>query len=114
MNEPHNQIARFQGLRRFLRWFVPGLGVKRWFLLALTGMTLLGLGLAILLLDLYRTDSTNQILLTFLSYASLRFLPRWARVLVFGGLSAFALLFLSVLLDRINAARTDPYREVEK
>lgn len=36
------------------------------------------------------------------------------RMLVFGGLSAFALLFLSVLLDRINAARTDPYREVEK
>jgi len=36
------------------------------------------------------------------------------RMLVFGGLSAFALLFVSVLLDRINAARTDPYREVEK
>ena len=36
------------------------------------------------------------------------------RLLVFGGISAFALLFASVLLDRINAARTDPYREVEK
>jgi anti-sigma factor RsiW len=36
------------------------------------------------------------------------------RILVFGGLSALALLFTSVLLDRLRAARTDPYREVEK
>ena len=36
------------------------------------------------------------------------------RLLVFGGLSAVALLFISVLLDRISSARTDPYREVEK
>ena len=36
------------------------------------------------------------------------------RVLVFGGLSALVLLFTSVLLDRLRAARTDPYREVEK
>ncbi len=36
------------------------------------------------------------------------------RLLVFGGLSAIALLFTSVLLDRMRVARTDPYREVEK
>jgi anti-sigma factor RsiW len=36
------------------------------------------------------------------------------RLLVFGGLSAFVLLFTSVLLDRLRASRTDPYREVEK
>jgi predicted anti-sigma-YlaC factor YlaD len=36
------------------------------------------------------------------------------RVLVFGGLSAAALLFTSVLFDRLRTARTDPYREVEK
>ena len=36
------------------------------------------------------------------------------RLLVFGGLSAVALLFVSVLLDRLSSARTDPYREVEK
>jgi predicted anti-sigma-YlaC factor YlaD len=36
------------------------------------------------------------------------------RVLVFGGLSALVLLFTSVLIDRLRAARTDPYREVEK
>ena len=36
------------------------------------------------------------------------------RLLVVGGLTALALLFASVLLDRIRTARTDPYREVEK
>lgn len=36
------------------------------------------------------------------------------RVMVFGGLSALALLFTSVVLDRIASAKTDRYREVEK
>lgn len=36
------------------------------------------------------------------------------RLLVFGGLSALALLFGSVLLDRLRSAKTDRYREVEK
>jgi len=36
------------------------------------------------------------------------------RLFVVGGLSALTLLFVSVLLDRIKSARTDPYREVEK
>ncbi|GAB4424741.1 MAG: YvcK family protein [Anaerolineales bacterium] len=65
---------------------MPGLGIKRWFFLALGGMILLAVGSAIFLLDLYRTEFTNQAFLTFLSYASLRFLPRWTRVLIFGGL----------------------------
>jgi len=105
MNDPNN-IVRFQGLRRFLRWFVPGLGVKRWFLLALAGMTLLGVGLAILLLDLYRTESTNQTLLTLLSYASLRFLPRWARALVFGGVG---LSLIGFGIWELNRALMRPY-----
>ncbi len=36
------------------------------------------------------------------------------RVLVFGGISAVALLFLSVLLDRLRDARGDRYREVKR
>ncbi|MGB7874112.1 MAG: gluconeogenesis factor YvcK family protein [Anaerolineales bacterium] len=79
-------MARFQGLRRFLRWFAPGLGVKRWLLVALAGMTFLVVGLVILLLDLYRTGTTNPTFLALLSFASLRFLPRWVRAVVFGGI----------------------------
>jgi uncharacterized cofD-like protein len=73
-------------IAEFLRWFSPGLGVKRWFLIVLAGITLLGVGLAMLLLDIYRTSSTNSAFLTILSYISLRFIPRLLRVLIFGGL----------------------------
>jgi uncharacterized cofD-like protein len=82
-----------RGLDRFARWFVPGLGIKRWLLSILVGVTLLGVGTGILLLDFYRTDTSNAALLTALSYASLRFLPRLARVLVFGGLGAALVAF---------------------
>jgi anti-sigma factor RsiW len=36
------------------------------------------------------------------------------RLLVFGGIAAFGLLFLSILIDRVRTANTDRYREVEK
>jgi uncharacterized cofD-like protein len=88
VNKPRsNRPRRFsKPISEFLRWFLPGLGVKRWILFLLAGVTLLGVGLAILLLDVYRTSSTNSTFLTLLSYASLRFIPRLLRVLIFGGL----------------------------
>ncbi|MEP0807618.1 MAG: uridine diphosphate-N-acetylglucosamine-binding protein YvcK [Chloroflexota bacterium] len=88
MNENYSRNINgfLKNIKGLGRWFVPGLGVKRWFLLVLLGITLLGVGLAIFLLDLYRTDSTNPVLLTLLSYASLRFLPRGLRVVIFAGL----------------------------
>ena len=36
------------------------------------------------------------------------------KLLIFGGLSAVGLLFISVLVDRIRTAKTDRYRGVEK
>ncbi len=36
------------------------------------------------------------------------------KLLLFGGLSGGALLFLSVLIDRLKTMRKDPYRRVEK
>lgn len=36
------------------------------------------------------------------------------RLLVFGGVLGFALVFLSVLVDRLKTSRTDPYRRVQK
>ncbi|MCC6500425.1 MAG: uridine diphosphate-N-acetylglucosamine-binding protein YvcK [Anaerolineales bacterium] len=96
-------VARFpflEDLREAARWFTPGLGVKRWFFFIMAGVTLLGVGFAILLLDLYRTDSTNELLLTFLSYASLRFLPREIRALLFGGIGIWLVGYGIVRLNR--------------
>ena len=72
-------------LKKFTIWMTPGLGVKRWFLLILLGITLLSVGLGVLLLEVYRT-APDTWWLPILSTASLRFLPRLVRVLIFGGL----------------------------
>lgn len=91
-------------LRSFFRsialWLRVGLGIKRWFLVILFGITLLGLGFAVVLIDLYRTDSTDPLLLTILSFAALRFLPRLVRALIFGGLGVGLVIFGIVQLNR--------------
>ena len=65
-----------------LRWLVPGLGVKRWFGILLAGITLLGIGVAYFLLDVYRTANADS-LIPVLDVASLRFFPRPVRVAIF-------------------------------
>ena len=77
-----------QRLRGLARWFQPGIGVKRWFLLVLLGITMLGVGLALFLLEIFRTQSSNDLFLSFLFYASLSFLPRELRILIFTGIGA--------------------------
>jgi uncharacterized cofD-like protein len=89
-----------QRMREIGLWFAPGLGVKRWFLFVLLGITMLGVGLAIFLLELYRTNSTNPILLNILAYASLRFLPRVLRVTIFGMLGISFILYGMYQLNR--------------
>lgn len=90
----------WQLIRNIPRWLRPGLGVKRWLTVMMLGTTLLGLGFAVILIDLYRTDSTDQTLLTFLSYASLRFLPRIARAIIFGGLGMGLIVYGTYKLNR--------------
>lgn len=86
MNQSQDAGPRFQRLRRFLRWFTPGLGVKRWLLVAMLGVTVLGIGLAIFLLDFFSTGSLNKTLLELLSDNSSGFLPGWVLAILFTGL----------------------------
>jgi uncharacterized cofD-like protein len=74
------------------RWLIPGIGVKRWLAVILAGTTLLGVGLAILVLDVYRSAPDTWWLPAF-SAASLRFLPRLLRVVIFGGLGISLMSF---------------------
>jgi len=82
------------------RWFRPGLGIKRWLGFVLIGITLLGLGLAVFLIDLYRTDSANPVLLTFLTYVSFRFIPRVWRAILFGGLGVGLVVYGILQINR--------------
>jgi len=74
-----------RGISLAFRWLTPGIGVKRWFALILAGITMLGIGLGILLLDLYR-NAPDTWWLPVITFFSLRFLPRAARFFVFGSI----------------------------
>ncbi len=88
-----------------LRWLQPGLGVKRWFIVLLIGTTLIGLGLAMLVLDVYR-NAPETWWLPILSAVSLRELERPLRVLIFGGIG-LGLLILGIW--GINRALLTPF-----
>ena len=78
-------------VRRQLRWLLPGLGVKRWIFVMLIGNALIGVGIAVLILDVYRT-APDTWWLPALSYLSLRFLTRPLRALIFGSLGIALIL----------------------
>ena len=63
-------------------------------------------GFAIFLFELYRTQSTNDLLLTILAYASLQFLPRVLRMLIFSGLG-IGLVGYGIL--RLNRSLLRPF-----
>ncbi len=92
-NKPVSRSQRvWYSIRQPLRWLIPGLGIKRWLLPILLGMTLLGVGLAILILDIYRNVPETW-WLPMVSAASLRALDRPIRVLIFGSLGVGLVLF---------------------
>jgi uncharacterized cofD-like protein len=95
-----------QNIRELSRWLAPGLGIKRWFFFVLAGITFLGVGLAILLLNLYRTGFSAPAVLTILDYASLRFLPRVLRVLIFSGIG---IGLVSFGIYRLNRSLMRPF-----
>ena len=106
MKWPRISRTRAQWLRRFMRWFVPGLGVKRWVLLALAGMTVLGMGLALFLHETYVIEYPNDALLSILSILALRFLPGWLRTLIIGGIG---LGMVAYGIWELNRALMQPY-----
>jgi uncharacterized cofD-like protein len=89
----------FRSLLGSWRWLIPGLGVKRWLLLILAGMTLLGVGLGVFLLDVYRT-APDSWWLPILSAVSLRSFERPVRVLIFGGLGLTLVIWGLLAVNR--------------
>ena len=46
---------------RLPRWLYPGMHLKRWLVLLLSGIAILGLGAAIFIRDLYRQNAADEI-----------------------------------------------------
>ncbi|HID88220.1 MAG TPA: YvcK family protein [Anaerolineae bacterium] len=87
------------GFRSYLRWLLPGIGVKRWLLVMALGVALLGLGIGILLSQVPPFSVVSR-------YLSLAFLPAWGRVLVCGVLGVGALVWG---LARLNRTLLSPF-----
>lgn len=76
------EVLTRQSRHTILKWLTPGLRIKRWLLLLMVGITVLSLGLAQVIIAVYRESDLPLVL----HYATLRFLPVWARVVVAAGI----------------------------
>ena len=100
------QIRKFiRTAQNKIRWLAPGLGVKRWIVLILCGTTLVGLGFAILLTEVYRSASQAW-WIDVITFLSLYFLPRSVRAFLFGG-SGMALILSGIW--GLNRALLKPF-----
>ena len=94
------------------RWLKPGLGVKRWLALLYLGITILALGFALLLRDLYGQSGYPD----WIRLLALQFWPRWLRAGVFSavgfGLIGFSLYRLNQTLIRAFLPRQTDAAEV--
>jgi uncharacterized cofD-like protein len=89
-----------------LRWLVPGIGVKRWILVILAGTTLLGVGMAVYLLDIYRTAPESW-WLPIIKIVSLQFIHiRILRALIFGG---FGIALIVIGITGLNRSLLRPF-----
>ena len=95
----------FQFISKSLRWFIPGIGVKRWVAVILLGVIFLALGFAVLILNIYRTAPESWYL-PVLSVLSLRFLPRVLRAVIFGAIG-LGLVILGII--NLNKSLLRPF-----
>lgn len=71
---------------------MPGIGVKRWMLVILLGITLLAIGIAFLLINIYRTVPTSWLSYA-IAFVSLQFLDRLLRAAIFGAIGLGLVVF---------------------
>ena len=86
----------------WLGWLKLNLGVKRWVLLLFLGIVALGLGMAFLLVDVYREGALPPAL----HALTLQFLPHWARALMLGLAGAGA---VAVALWQLSDTLLSPF-----
>jgi uncharacterized cofD-like protein len=73
----------------FIKWLYFGMHIKRWLVLLLLGVAIMGLGLSYMLREVYASYTFPE----FVYYLTLQFLPRYARGALFIGGSMGLMLF---------------------
>ena len=68
-----------------LKWLIPGMRVKRWLGLLLAGVTLLALGLALVVVEIYRNYPLPAAIQSTATLVTLQHVPRLVRAAVVGG-----------------------------
>lgn len=86
-----------------LKWLYPGMGVKRWLILLFAGITILSLGFAYLLVNIYR----QQPLPAIFYYITLQFIPRLYRALLFG---IVGIIMVAVAIFNLNRSLLAVFR----
>ncbi len=93
------------------KWFYIGLGVKRWLVLLLLGITVLALGFAYILVSIYRAAALPEIFY----YLTLQFLDRGVRGLLFGvvGVAMVVIAITQLSKSLVSAFATEDTNLVE-
>ncbi len=94
-------MANQKSVRSFLKWLIPGLGIKRWFGLLIAGSALIGFGTAVFIVEIYRVQPEF-----FLRYVEQVVDIRIWWLAGIAGLGGFAVLGWAVV--QINRAILEP------
>jgi uncharacterized cofD-like protein len=98
--------GRFKKITSNLQlWLKPGIGIKRWVLIVLIGSTFVSLGIAVVIIDIYRGTEIHW-LRQFFNIVTLFSLPRWVRAVVFGGIGT---VVLSIGIWKLNSSILKPF-----
>ncbi len=94
-------IQQMRALKQsnFIKWFYLGMHIKRWLLLLLLGVAIMGLGFSYVLREAYVSYTFPG----FVYYMTLQFMPRWLRGVMFIGGSVGLILFAIWKLEQLAA-----------
>ncbi|MSQ15451.1 MAG: YvcK family protein [Dehalococcoidia bacterium] len=81
--------------RSYLKWLYPGMEVKRWLGLMMLGITIISLGAAYILRELYSSYTFPEVVW----YLTLQFLPRYLRGILFFGVGIGT---IGIAITRLN------------
>jgi uncharacterized cofD-like protein len=92
----------------FIKWFYPGMHIKRWLFVVLVGVSIMGLGFGYILREVYVSYTFPE----WVYYLTLQFVPRFVRGALFIG-AAISLIMFGVfkLNGSLLAAFIHPSRE---